>query len=365
MEPSDHALPRHEITLRFAALILLVLTAATILRPMLVELDPWFTYLGAANCALMAVVLVVIHRGRARHFEAALLLAAGVLCILPLLLVSGGVNSQFALLIPIFPLSASMLSGSRLALITCAGWLALIAAFTVAGPVIADLTGEGYHRGKTISRGIWASLAVLVSTAFGCYYESIYQRLTGRLRELASSDHLTGIANRRALERAIDADLQRAARSGAWVSLLLLDVDHFKRFNDRYGHAMGDRCLEAIARGLQQGTRAGQDLAGRFGGEEFLVVLTDTGPDQAQRVAEKLRRQAARGAVDGIDGDAMAVTVTIGVASINGAELARLDTTAAREDLIARADAALYAGKAAGRNRVVQARPPAPAPAAA
>lgn len=348
-------LPRHNLCRRFISLIVLILVGATVTRPLLVELDPLFTYVGLVNCALALAVYAVVHGNRARAFEAQLILALGMVCLVPLLVVSGGVNSQFAFLIPIFPLSATMLSGNRLALVMCGVWLVVIGALTIAGPAVADLTGAGYHHGKSVSRGVWATITVLVSTAFGCYFQIIYDRLTRRLQEQATSDHLTGLANRRALERALEAELLRARRNDTWVSVLLLDVDHFKGFNDRFGHATGDRCLQAIGRCLRNATRAGQDLVGRYGGEEFLVVNSATDPSRAREVADKLRQAIAAidpGEATGAAADIAigpgAVTVTIGVASVRGGGVRP-------DQLIDQADRALYAGKAAGRNRVVHA----------
>lgn len=343
-EPDSQS--RHELALNFARVFALLIGAGTLVRPLLVEMDPLFSYLGLLNTALALGTYLLIRADRIRRYETTLMIALSMVCMQPLLLVSGGVNSQFVGLIPIFPMAAAMLEGKRTAIVVCAIWLLILSALLAAAPHVPDLTGEPFNQGKTVSRALWALLGVAVATCFGVYYHNQSERMADQLRVLATSDHLTGLANRRSLEASLDQELARLARNGRWLSLLMLDVDHFKDFNDRYGHGAGDDCLQDIARGLQRFTRQGQDLVARYGGEEFIVMLTDTTPTAATAVAEKLRRAIAeRPQAAGAD----PVTVTIGVASADAASLVT------RDELIDRADRALYAGKAAGRNRVVHA----------
>ena len=161
------------------------------------------------------------------------------------------------------------------------------------------------------------------------------------LDALARSDALTGLANRRAADERLDYELKRSRRSGAALSLMLVDIDHFKRINDRLGHDQGDLALQAVANAMAVSLR-GMDLVARFGGEEFLVVLPDTDSSQALCVAEKLRAAVAAVELPQIGH----ITASFGVAT-----LLEPDTTAS--ELIRRADTALYVAKNAGRNRVV------------
>lgn len=162
--------------------------------------------------------------------------------------------------------------------------------------------------------------------------------------EQASTDHLTGLANRRRFERQLEREVARTARHGRPFSLITLDIDHFKRVNDTYGHETGDEAIKSIARVLQQGTR-GIDLASRIGGEEFAVILTETNLTGATEVAERLRL-----AVKTVEIPAVGrIAASFGVAECpTHAETAR--------ELLARADAALYEAKREGRDRVVSAR---------
>jgi len=164
------------------------------------------------------------------------------------------------------------------------------------------------------------------------------------LEKLALTDPLTGLANRRAFQQALEAELSRVARHGRPASLLFLDLDHFKGVNDAHGHAVGDEVLAAFALVLKRGSRRG-DLAARIGGEEFAVLLPTTGVVPAGLVAERIRRATETRPL----GRAVSVpvTVSIGLTSTEGQA-----QPPAAEELLRRADAALYRAKAEGRNRV-------------
>jgi len=169
-----------------------------------------------------------------------------------------------------------------------------------------------------------------------------------RLETMAMSDPLTGLANRRAVEAALARDLARADREGTWISVVSLDVDHFKKVNDTHGHAGGDQVLMALGKLLKTALRAG-DLAGRIGGEEFLTILPDTDPAGALVAAERLRKRIEAERVRLPSGE-LAFTSSLGVASLKGPGCLR-----SAQQLVEKADAALYEAKRSGRNRVVRA----------
>lgn len=168
--------------------------------------------------------------------------------------------------------------------------------------------------------------------------------LRARLERLATLDPLTEVANPRSFAQHAEEVVARAERSGAAVSLALLDLDHFKAVNDRYGHAAGDAVLARVAGLLREVARAG-DVPARLGGEEFVLLLPDTDADEARHVAERVAA-AVRGLRVPVEGGEVAVTASVGVAPwIRGEP--DLDAT------IRRADLAMYRAKGAGRDRVV------------
>ncbi len=166
------------------------------------------------------------------------------------------------------------------------------------------------------------------------------------LRQLALSDALTGLANRRNFDDTLAAEWRRCSRSGAELALLMVDVDHFKAFNDSYGHQAGDRCLQAIAAVLDQTLSRSHDLAARYGGEEFACILPETGFDGALRVAEQLLAAVAALHIVHAGAPTQQLSVSIGMAVL------RPRRELAFAALIDQADQQLYLAKAAGRGRV-------------
>ena len=169
------------------------------------------------------------------------------------------------------------------------------------------------------------------------------QQLEEELTNQAHTDPLTGLANRRHYEVLFRRELKRAKRHGQRLSLLILDLDHFKQFNDRNGHSAGDDALQVVARVCRFQLRE-TDIIGRLGGEEIVAILPHTGLEHALEVAERLR-EAIAGAGISPELEQEPLTATFGAA-----ELEARDRDI--EDLIRRADAALYKGKSLGRNRV-------------
>jgi diguanylate cyclase len=169
-----------------------------------------------------------------------------------------------------------------------------------------------------------------------------------RLAQLAAHDALTGLRNRRELQRLLEVELARMRRHGHVSAVLLIDVDRFKEVNDRYGHPAGDALLQALAARLTDRLRA-SDLVGRWGGEEFLALLPHTSRPEALVIADDLRAEVSRAAFE-VDGTRVATTVSIGVAVVDPARRAPL------EDVYREVDAALYVAKRT-RDCVVAAEP--------
>ncbi len=181
------------------------------------------------------------------------------------------------------------------------------------------------------------------------------KRLSDRLRanvhlsmRLAMTDAVTGVYNRHYMTNHLDTLVKRARAEARQLSLLMIDIDHFKRMNDLHGHAVGDAVLRAVAQRIACNIR-GVDMCARYGGEEFVVTMPDTDATHAREVAERIRAVIAETGFDVAGQPSEPLTVSIGVAGYDG-------RTAERDDyniILARADAALYEAKRGGRNRII------------
>lgn len=166
-----------------------------------------------------------------------------------------------------------------------------------------------------------------------------------QLQSLASMDGLTGIPNRRYFDERLEEEWHRSAREQNWLTLIMVDIDHFKQFNDLYGHLTGDDCLKKVAGTISGCMLRPADVAARFGGEEFVLILPGTEPKGAEFVAEKVRRTVENlGITHGRSTTSDFVTVSLGVATT----VPRNNSQA--NSLLSEADKALYAAKEAGRN---------------
>lgn len=171
--------------------------------------------------------------------------------------------------------------------------------------------------------------------------------VTHQLEQLAILDGLTGIYNHRHFQESLSNEWRRAQRNKKPVSLIMIDIDFFKNFNDSYGHPIGDECLKAVARALKQSVNRPGDLVARYGGEEFVAILPEASLEGAALIAERMRAAVEELKFPHRDSRiAEHVTVSLGVASFVPARESSSDM------LITAADKALYAAKEAGRNRI-------------
>lgn len=167
-----------------------------------------------------------------------------------------------------------------------------------------------------------------------------------QLKALSETDTLTGVANRRRFDRAFDAEFKRCQRSGSQLSVLFIDIDKFKAFNDRYGHSEGDHCIRRVAQALSSTLKRPADLVARYGGEEFAVLLPETAPANAEAVAETVRQAVADLQIAHEGNQHGCVTISVGIAG------GKCDARNSTGSMLAAADGALYVAKEQGRNRV-------------
>lgn len=202
--------------------------------------------------------------------------------------------------------------------------------------VLSDVTASMAHSNTTLNERLQSSAAQI---------DTLHRELE-KARDESNTDALTGLSNRKKFDLSLRRDLKNLKESGLRVCLLLCDIDHFKSFNDRFGHQTGDQVLRLVAHTLKVSIK-GRDTAARYGGEEFAIILTGAGKDDAFKVAEQIREAVmAKELLKRSTGENLGrLTISIGVA-----EAVRSDTP---KSIIERADKALYAAKRTGRNRCV------------
>jgi diguanylate cyclase (GGDEF)-like protein len=252
-------------------------------------------------------------------------------------------------------------------IVTMCAWMFDIALSAMFNAGRFDL---GFYAGRIY--GLTAASLVLVMLL--CGHSRLYLQLiklhrserekSAELQRITTIDALTGIANRRAFDEALCEEWRRMLRHGTALSLLLIDVDYFKRFNDAYGHVAGDQCLRTVAQAVASRARRAGELAARYGGEEFAVLLPQTGIGEASKLAEVICDAVRDCQIPHQQSDsAPHVTISVGVASIGkypdaAAAFAREGVTPAAFSagatiLVEAADLALYRAKMAGRNQAV------------
>lgn len=221
-------------------------------------------------------------------------------------------------------------------------WLCDIALSAVLNGGRFDL---GFYAGRIYGLLAASFILLVLLIESGMLYTRLLE-LAATLRQLTSVDALTGIANRRAFDLALDSDWRQATRNGSAFSLLMIDIDHFKNFNDCYGHIAGDNCLRAVAQTLAGNARRAGDVVARYGGEEFAVLLPNTDREEAMLLAERMCETVRQRHIAHRQSAAEQVTVSIGVASCHPGD------GGAAATLVEAADKTLYAAKQGGRNRV-------------
>jgi len=349
-----------------------LLDEIVLLRP---EIAPYYdlAFLGAFQRALTGFVLVWVgllalgpwFRRRAPRGERALVVltiqlyslgnAVAAVCTGPattphVIVLVGGVGVGFFL----FEWRAVVSGLLSASLVIAASVVATIAGWIPYAPLLARPPYVDGHVSPW-----WIAVMSVVTTAAGLALITLFAYLTARLRDrerrlhdVARTDPLTGVSNRRRFLEVFAVEFDRAKRYGDELSCVMLDLDHFKGINDRYGHVVGDRVLVAAAEAFRTSLRT-PDVIARWGGEEFALLLPHTSLAGAHAVAERCRR-ALEEAVVAADGDRVVVTVSVGVAAFPSAGL---DTP---DSLMRSADEALYEAKSRGRNRVESVVPPAP-----
>jgi diguanylate cyclase (GGDEF)-like protein len=266
----------------------------------------------------------------------------------------GPYTSPFAMLLLIFPVMGFVVIGVRRLVYGLATFAALLVASTVAerldiipyAPLFVStpLVDGRPHTSWILSLGGIPLLGSGVILVIFAYVVRQWRDREERLRELSNTDHLTNLRNRRSFMESAEIEFARARRYGKSLAIVMVDVDHFKRVNDGYGHGIGDEILKLVAKILAQEVRR-HDVIARYGGEEFCFLLAETNEEQARVMAERCRERIEAAQLM-VKRSVVRVTASVGIAAYPHEDITRI------EQLIDLADGALYRAKDSGRNQV-------------
>lgn len=262
---------------------------------------------------------------------------------------NSGFGGAMIFLAPIIPILTILLLNGR------AAWISLaLVCLTLTGLLILGLVGVIPENPNAPNLVLFGHFTVLLSlclilTWAVWHFARISRALQVQLEVQSNTDHLTGLLNRRAIETTLLQELARIRRTGTCLSFIMTDVDFFKRFNDNNGHQAGDRCLVNVANIIHSCCGRATDMVGRFGGEEFVLILPDTDLKGACAIAENIRSEMLKQKIHYEPGDPALLSLTFGVVNVLEHQVVTM------EKLVKHADDALYKGKRQGRNCVVSA----------
>ncbi len=275
-----------------------------------------------------------------------------LIVLLTLGLAYGGINTYgfdgpVVMLAPLIPVFAMLIINIRGACISL-----LLIGVVLAGLYFLNLSDIVPYSPYPESQKIFARFITILSTSLVSAiivwrFAHTAKILMKELEQNSQTDFLTGVLNRRGIDTMLGREVGRAQRNDSWVSIILMDVDHFKRFNDINGHQAGDDCLVEIVGEIEKCINRKTDTLGRFGGEEFLVILPETDSSGATRIADYIRQSISKLGILYDPHHQDSVTLTLGVATGRGSEIE------SNEQFINLADQALYQGKQQGRNQVI------------
>lgn len=282
------------------------------------------------------------------HTTARILIATVWVALTLICVLSEGLKMPVLVLYPMIPVMALVMSGKRTAMITSV--IAIVTLLALAGLEISPYE----FRPATISessilvmRSFWLIFMLIILVIIGRFYTDKIEELTSALQGLADTDYLTGLASRKKLRESLEREFNRAMRHNKQLSLLLIDVDHFKQLNQTAGMVMGDECLKLIAGAIVENCKRSTDISGRFGGDEFMVILPDTSHEDAIKRGQQINRSVESLQIHLNLSDNTLVSLTVGCVTTSDLKSTNI------EKLISTANDLILKGKAGGGNQIM------------
>lgn len=337
---------KHRMLVTGALQLWVVVIAGTVLRPLFVQQSILFTLVGLVNIALTGSTYFIVRRAKPARWHSYLVISCGFLALLPLIFMSGGIDGQFMYLLPLSIMFCTLVSTVRVAsVITGLASILIVLLYFFADQLPNyNNTSQSPESTVMVAKTFWLVLSCLLALSFSAQFDSTNRKLSSKLHDHAYNDELSGVSNRRSVLERLTQHLEQAKLSNSWLTVMMLDLDHFKQINDQHGHLIGDECIKKVGQCLKQSVRSNTDIVGRYGGEEFLLVFPNLSDSKAVQVAEQLLDHVRK--ID-MQASALQISATIGVVS------RQVTPAMTAEHLLRLADQALYQGKHAGRDRVM------------
>lgn len=349
---SNYANPDKYSTIRMCTHFTFVCATATLLitifRPFISFIPLSLIFLGLITSGILYILWFIFKEGLLIKYSATILITMSKIILVPMLTVSGGINSQFMPVVLLMPFIFMLIGGFNYAIISIAFWSIAWLIFFFIGPTSYDLTSNIWDEGKAASATLWLTVANFLSLMIILKIENINRRQQNNLLELANSDALTDIFNRRGLIEVLERELLYSQTSKKELSLMFIDIDYFKKFNDFHGHDEGDIALKRIAACLKEQISSEKDTIARFGGEEFVVILKEASHAKAFEIAEQMREAVMDLALFYGSKSSNRTSITIGLYTTDC-------INENQKTVLKKADQALYQGKESGRNKTVSA----------
>ena len=303
---------RQRMAVKLTLMIFVIILFSTIVLPLLIEQHAVFTYFGLLNTALSGILYFYLSTSENRPWHPYLMLMAFTAILLPITIISGGINSQFISLFPLICILMCLVATPKAAWGVAIFIVSLLLFLYFAGDWFPILDPEPANDNKTIARLFWLVMACLLATSFGTQFDRINSNLGSRLKEQFNIDGLTGLLNRGSILALLDDNLERARSEKRWLSVVMLDLDYFRSINDMYGHLAGDQCLRKVSACLKHLIRNGDDYVGRYDGAQFIVVLNDVDQSTAMKIGEKIRA-AIEDMPMLVEGEKISLSATLGL----------------------------------------------------
>ena len=331
---------------RIALALGLLCSLGMVLRLLTADMLPLTIYLGFLVIGIYFAIFLLPLSTRNSSLSVCALTGTNYFGLFTIIYFASGLSAPVTMLIPALCVVGFLTLSNRSSLLLCI--FTILGVFALA---YLELIGHSFpvnpldSRGELIMRAVWLVFAT-IAVALTVYYSRQENKLLeNQLYEISITDHLTGLYNRRYFDQFIAEEYSRNKRGQSWLAIVLIDIDHFKMYNDTYGHQAGDDCLQAIAKLLKSHFKRSVDRIIRYGGEEFIVALPETELEQAFHLAEEFREQVKGLNIIHSISNHKTITVSIGVNAVHGSYECNLQA------LIRGADQAMYQSKQQGKNR--------------